>query len=137
LKPTVLIDTGPLVALLDRSDHQHQRCQAALANLRFPFATTWPVLTEAAWLLRSHVAYVGRLLQLVGDGHVEAVHLDIDAARSIGLFLAKYADQSPQLADASLVHLAERLNIDSVFTFDRRDFSVYQTTTGRTLQIVP
>jgi hypothetical protein len=125
------------VALLDRSDGEHERCQSALANLRLPFVTTWPVLTEAAWLLRADAQHVVRLLQLVAEGHVEMVHMDIKAAKWIADFYLKYADQTPQLADASLMYLAERLNIDSVFTLDRRDFSIYRTSAGKALQIVP
>jgi len=137
LSTPILIDTGPLVALLDRSDAEHERCKAALADLRLPLMTTWPVLTEAAWLLRARAEYVVRLLQLVSDGFVEVIHLDVDSARLISEFMDKYADQSPQLADASLVHLADRLGIDTVFTLDHRDFSVYRTATGRPMRIVP
>ena len=52
-------------------------------------------------------------------------------------FYTQYADQSPQLADASLVYVAETLRIDAVFTLDQRDFSIYRTSDGRVLRIVP
>jgi predicted nucleic acid-binding protein len=137
LNPSILVDTGPLVALLDRSDAEHDRCTSALANLRLPFATTWPVITEAAWLLRARSDHVVRLLQLVTEGHVDVFHLDAESTLWMASFINKYADQSPQLADASLVHLAERLDINSIFTLDKRDFSIYRTTAGHALDILP
>ena len=94
-------------------------------------------MTEAAWLLRAHSQYVSRLLQYVADGHVEVIHLDVESAQWMAGFFTKYADQPAQLADASLVYLAEHLGIDRVFTLDRRDFSIYRTTEGRALRVVP
>ncbi|HEY6299432.1 MAG TPA: hypothetical protein VIW95_07300, partial [Candidatus Binatus sp.] len=51
--PTVLVDAGPLVALIDRSDNVHQRCVDALATLGDPLGTVWPAFTEAMYLVRA------------------------------------------------------------------------------------
>jgi len=137
LNDSVLVDTGPLVALLDRSDSEHERCKSALANLHLPLTTTWAVITEAAWLLRADGRHIRQLLDLICDGHVQVVHLDRNETTAIKNFIVTYADQSPQLADASLMYLAEALGITTVFTLDRRDFSVYRTSSGNAVQITP
>lgn len=136
MKP-VLVDTGPLVALIRKSDRDHARCAAYAGELRTPLLTTWPVITEAAWLLRANPKEVDALLKLVSDGYVAVDPLDPAAVEWIRAFYAKYADLGPQLADATLVYLAETLQISDVFTLDRRDFSVYRLTSGETLRIHP
>jgi predicted nucleic acid-binding protein len=55
----------------------------------------------------------------------------------IATFMRRYRRFKPQLADAALIHLAERENLDVIFTLDRRDFSVYRLSSGRSLQILP
>jgi hypothetical protein len=52
-------------------------------------------------------------------------------------FLQKYANQSPQLADASLMYVAETENIVTFFTLDRRDFSVYRLSGNKLPTLLP
>lgn len=132
-----LVDTGPLVALIRKSDRDHDRCSQFAANVLSPLLTTWTVITEAAWLLRNDDRDVDALLQMVGDGMVSIDPLEPQAAEWIRQFNRKYADQSPQLADASLMYLADTLNLETIFTLDYRDFSVYRLENGRTLHIRP
>ena len=68
---------------------------------------------------------------------VKLVELDETALPWIIAFMERYASAGAQMADAALMYLAEREGIDTVFTLDRRDFSVYRTTDGRALEIVP
>lgn len=67
----VLLDTGPLVAILNRDDSQHERCVEALKAIRPPLLTSWPVLTEAAWLLRNHHDLLAGLYSLAARGVFE------------------------------------------------------------------
>jgi uncharacterized protein len=133
----VLVDTGPLVAILFARDEHHERCNRALESIRPPMLTCWPVLTEAAWLLRREPSAVERLLSTVREGWLELLPLEASAAAPISRVLEKYRDLDPQLADAALVHLAERERIETIFTLDRRDFSVYRIGGRRRLRIVP
>lgn len=133
----VLVDTGPLVAILSKSDDHHQRCVEALRDLPGPLFSCWPVITEAAWLLRHDSRAVQQLLRSLFLGFVEILPLSSLEAKEIAEIMKKYASLQPQLADAALVYLAKRDGIDTIFTLDRRDFSVYRSGRKRPLRIVP
>ena len=68
---------------------------------------------------------------LVQCGSVRVVELDAAALDWIIAFLERYASLGAQMADAAVMYIAEREGIDTVFTLDRPDFSVYRTTDGR------
>lgn len=133
----VLVDAGPLVALLSKSQQHHHLCRTVFATLRSPLFTCWPVLTEAAYLLRRHPAEVRSLLSSTANGFLQIVPLSKADVPAINTILAKYEDQSFQLADVALMHLASRERIEYVFTLDRRDFSVYRRSDGKSLHILP
>jgi uncharacterized protein len=133
----ILIDTGPLVAILSESDQHHQRCVAELATLRPPLYTCWPVVTEAQWLLRRDPKAVAGLFRAFESSLLALLPMDETAMPWIAGFLHRYAKIEPDLADAALVYLAEREGIDTVFTVDRRDFSIYRYAKNRRLKIIP
>ncbi len=141
MKRRVLVDTGPLVAILSRVDQHHAACVKALHQLPGPLFSCWPVITEAAWLLRSHPSAVQQLLRSCSSGKpsgfLELLPLAGTEASAIAEVMREYEDVGPQLADAALVYLAEREGIDTVFTLDRRDFGIYRSTTKRWFRIVP
>lgn len=123
----VLIDTGPLVALFDPSDRQRGRCRAALESLRdWRRLTTLAVITEATFLLDFEARAQQGLLSFVAAGGVELAELSgADVSRAAAL-MERYGDLPMDVADATLVVLAERLSVQRVFTLDRKDFSVYR-----------
>jgi uncharacterized protein len=133
----VLVDTGPLVAILSRADEYHEVCVEALRHLPGPLFSCWPVITEAAWLLRAYPAAVQKLLRSLHSGFVELLPLTSLEAKGVADIMKKYANLRPQLADATLVYLAGRDRIDTVFTLDHRDFEVYRVAGGRSLHIIP
>jgi len=71
----ILVDTGPLVAILSREDAHHEECVEALRELTGPLYTCWPVITEAAWLLRHSTRAVRQLLNSVDGGFLELLPL--------------------------------------------------------------
>ncbi len=133
----VLVDTGPLVAIMSRADQHHKACVAALHDLPGPLFSCWPVITEAAWLLRGHRGAVQQLLDSISGGFLELLPIQSDEAAEIGKVMEKYRNIRPQLADAALVYLAERDGFDVIFTLDRRDFSVYHASRKRAFRIIP
>jgi predicted nucleic acid-binding protein len=133
----VLVDTGPLVASLSEEDQHHEICVAALKELSTPLLTCWPVITEAAWLLRNDPEAVDRLLQSVSKGFLQVLPVIGGEADKIAKLLSRYRNLRPQIADAMLVYLAHRENIRTIFTLDRRDFSVYRTAKKLPFRLVP
>lgn len=133
----VLVDAGPLVALLSERDAAHAICTAVTQRLPRPLFTTWLVLAEAAWLLRRTSEGPLRLLNLVEERVITCPDLDDLAPTWMASCLQKYCDLQPQLADVSLVYLAERDGISTVFTLDRRDFSVYRIKQNQPLDLLP
>jgi predicted nucleic acid-binding protein len=133
----VLVDTGPLVALFDSSDREHDACEAELGRLaRARLVTTMAVLTEATFLLSFAKAAQRAVLDFVAAGAIELPELgQADVGRAATL-MAKYHDLPMDFADATLVVLAERLGTTRVFTLDRRDFRMYRS--GRkAFRIIP
>ncbi|MBX9787445.1 MAG: PIN domain-containing protein [Pirellulales bacterium] len=133
----MLVDAGPLVALLSDADAAHVSCTTTAQTLRLPMLTTWLVLAEAAWLLRRAPEGVERLLQLLSGGVIVCPAFDEHAPDWMVSCLRKYASLRPQLADVSLLYLAEREGIATVFTLDRRDFTVFRGDGGKAFNLVP
>ncbi|HKM55209.1 MAG TPA: PIN domain-containing protein [Isosphaeraceae bacterium] len=133
----VLVDTGPLVAIFSEDDSQHQRCSAALKTLRPPLFTCWPVIAEAAWLLRQRPQSFYQLFDGFESGVFSLLPLDADDLPAIAAIMRRYEDAGLQLADAALAYLAERENIRTVFTLDRRDFSIIRLKHNRALTLLP
>jgi predicted nucleic acid-binding protein len=133
----VLADTGPIVAILSRRDQYHRPCVEALRDLPGPLFTCWPVVTEAAWLVRNDPNAVQQLLASLDSGFLELLPLTTADAKPLASILKKYGDIGIQLADAALVHLAGREGLDTIFTLDQREFSVYRLPKGRAFRVVP
>jgi len=131
----VLVDTGPLVAILLRTDEHHESCVNTLRSIPGPLFSCWPVITEAAWLLRADQRSVLQLLRSISEGFL--VLLPLTDSDAIAEVMSKYREMQPQLADAALVHLAQREGINTIFTLDRRDFAVYRNSQKRSFRILP
>jgi predicted nucleic acid-binding protein len=133
----ILVDTGPLVAILSPKDEYHDACVKALQDMPGPLLSCWPVITEAVWLLRKSPRAVRRLLQSIDGRFLELLPLAGAEAGDIAALMARYEDIHPQLADAALVYLASREKIETIFTLDRRDFNIYRSGRRSTFRIVP
>lgn len=121
----VLIDTGPVVALLCRQEKHHVWVLEHLARLAPPLLTCEAVLAEADHLIRRTGRSGGLVIELVNRG-VLAIGLDVEReARSISKLQTKYRDQSASLADACLVRMTEIHGSSRVMTFDG-DFRIYR-----------
>jgi uncharacterized protein len=133
----ILTDTGPMVGLFSEDDQHHRRCRDALPAITPPLFTCWPVLTEAAWLLRKRPDTLHKLFGSFDDGFFALLPLDASDLPAIASLMRRYASIGLQFADAALAHLAERENIRTVFTTDRRDFSIIRLKRNRVLRLIP
>jgi predicted nucleic acid-binding protein len=133
----ILVDTGPLVAILSREDAHHAACVRALKDMPGPLLSCWPVITEAAWLLRASPQAIQQLLRSIDGSFLELLPLAGAEARAIALLMKRYDDIRPQLADIALVYLAHREKIETIFTLDQRDFSIYRSGRRNAFRILP
>jgi predicted nucleic acid-binding protein len=122
----ILIDAGPLIALVDAGDQHHAKCVAALKSLREPLATIWPPFVEAMYLLSDLPAAQNAIWEMLERGAIALLPLDSKDFPRIRELMRKYANRRMDLADAALLHVAEREGLRKIFTIDRRDFSVYR-----------
>lgn len=131
-------DTGALIALINRSDSAHAACTAVLRNLPKPLVTTWPCVAESMYLLGSVGGYLfqeklWRLLEMTPI----AIHVTSPAETArMRALMAQYQKTPMDLADASLVAMAETLDSRRIFTIDS-DFLVYRLASGRALRMFP
>lgn len=124
----ILADTGFWLALAARNDKHHASAKAALERLQERLVTTWPVLTETCHLLANRVGVDSQLafLRSARDGAFDLFALtDAHLLRACAL-MEKYRDLPMDLADASLVILAEELGTGRILSTDVRDFKSYR-----------
>lgn len=139
LKEAVLIDTGPLVAIVDEDETHHQSCLSALKKLprRSRLLTTAPVLTEAFYLLSDVAHGQDRLFELIDALRLSISPLSTDHLERVRKLMNRYHDLPMDFADAVLVAIAEELKIKTVLTLDRRGFQVYKPDHVKRLNILP
>jgi hypothetical protein len=133
----ILVDAGPLVAIVDADDQHHAECVAALEGVREPLATVWPPIVEAMYLLADLPKAREALWQMLERGGVQLLSLDITDAPRMREFMDKYANRPMDLADAALLRVAEREGVRKIFTVDRRDFLVYRLNNRTRLTLLP
>ena len=133
----LLLDTGALVSLLDRSQTHHQKCRRVFADWRGPVVSTEAVLTETTHLLAGVRGGRAACVDFFLSGGALLVPSTATSLQRVRKLLDKYADRPMDFADATLVALAEELDCSSVFTTDRTDFSVYRVRGRKPFRLVP
>ena len=131
----VLLDTGCIVALLDRSETHHEACARSVSDANFPLVTCEPVIAEACYLLRTLRGAADAVLENVGRG-VFSIPFRIDQSTpSLRALMKKYAQVPMDLADACLVHLATELGAGRILTLDS-DFRSYRWGKNRPFELL-
>ena len=133
-----LCDASALIALINQSDANHQRCVDILPQLLAPLLTTWSCFTEAMYLLGHYGGWSAQqeLWGYVADQILLLHHNNVEEQERMRSLMEQYRDIPMDLADASLVATAETLNQRRIFTLDR-DFHIYRFRGNQSFEVVP
>jgi len=132
-----LIDTGAILALLDSADRWHRVCVDAFQQLRLPLLTSEAVLTELFHLVGDSRKEVEAAWKFVRSGALQLGAIESSELPHLHALMSRYADRPMDFADATLVHLAKRESLPTVFTVDYADFDTYRIEGRRKFRILP
>ena len=131
----VLLDTGAIVAALDRSEHHHEACRAVLESMRRPLVTCEAVIAEACYLLRNLPGAPEAVLENIEQGVFQIPLQIAPSAAAIRRIMRKYANRKIDLADACLIHMANELKTGDILTLDH-DFEFYRWGAKRSFELL-
>ena len=132
-----LIDTGAILALLDRTDRWHRICVEAFQQLRLPLVTSEAVLTELFHLVGNSRREMETAWKFIRSGAIRLAAIEDSELPEIQTLMSRYWDRPMDFADATLVYLARREGLSSVFTVDRSGFSTYRIDGRKRFRILP
>jgi predicted nucleic acid-binding protein len=132
-----LIDTGAILALLDRTDRWHAICVEAFQQLRLPLLTSQAVLTELFHLVGDHRKEMESSWKFVRSGALLLATIADSELPEIHALMSRYRDRPMDFADATLVYLARREGLSTVFTVDHADFETYRIDGRRKFRVLP
>ena len=132
-----LVDTGPLVAYLNRRDEAHESVKQFLRQLKGHLATTNAVISEVMYFVSEHSSGPFSFAQflLASRMHISDMCQPTQVHEAVGL-MSRYSDIPMDFADATLVLLGDAMGTTDILTLDRRGFSTYRTAKGKTFHIV-
>ena len=137
MRSSVLLDTGPIIAILDRDEKWHHACLAIAKSLPAPLLTSEAVLTEVFHFVGDRADQIDTAWQFLRSGVIAVAPIGEEAWPELHALMLKYADRPMDYADATLVYLAEKESINTVFTIDFSDFQTYRIGGNRKFRIVP
>lgn len=132
-----LIDTGAILALLDRNDRWHQACIDVFGQMRLPLLTSEAVLTELFHLVGDNTREVRASWKFVRSGALTISAMTDADLPSVDALMQQYKDRPMDFADATLVRIAERESLSLILTIDHNDFETYRIHGRRRFRIVP
>ena len=130
-----LLDTGVIVALLDRDERHHLQCVDVVSDIVGPFVTCEAVIAESCYLLRRTHGAPGAVIKNVANGVFQMPFRLVDRAASVEKLLKKYSDVPMDFADACLVDLADQLDTGQILTLDS-DFEIYRWRSRRRFELM-
>ncbi|MBP0020976.1 MAG: PIN domain-containing protein [Cyanobacteria bacterium SBLK] len=135
MKQSILIDTGPLVALISRRESYHKWVTQQVANLPYPFLTCEAVITEACFLL--HDVYNGEdtVMEFVSTGNIQIPFQLTAESESIRVLMKRYQNVPMSFADACLVRMSELIKGSCILTLDS-DFRVYRKNRNEAIDLI-
>jgi hypothetical protein len=132
-----LIDTGAILALLDRTDRWHAICVETFNQLLLPLVTSEAVLTELCHLVGDSRHEMEAAWKFIRSGAIVLATIKDSELPHLHALMVRYADRPMDFADASLVYLAKRESLSTVFTVDHADFNTYRIEGRRRFRVLP
>jgi uncharacterized protein len=126
-----------MLALLDRADRWHGACVEAFRSLRQPLLTSEATLTELFHLVGTDRKAMEAAWTFVRSGAIELALIGDDELSAIHALMSQYWDRPMDFADATLVHLAGREGLSTIFTVDHADFETYRIDGRKRFRVVP
>jgi hypothetical protein len=133
----VILDTGPWVALIDRSESRYTECVQWLKNFSGRLYSTEAVLTEVLYILNFSITAQCAALDFVLESVVEIVPSNTESLKKTKNLMKKYADLPMDFADATIVCLATQTGMQNIVTFDKKDFAIYKLPKKKSFTIMP
>ncbi|MEA3229069.1 MAG: PIN domain-containing protein [Campylobacterota bacterium] len=121
-----IIDSGPIIALFDKSDKYHYQVLAFLKKFKGNLVTSWAVITEVSHMLDFHLKVQIDFLKWIEIGGIEIYNISQDEIANIRVMMEKYLDIPMDLADATLMYIADKEYIKNIVSIDS-DFDIYRT----------
>ncbi len=137
MRAKALIDTGAILALLDRDDRWHHPCVDIFSSFRLPLFTSAAVLTELFHLIGDSHHEMSAAWSLLNADVVSMLSIDDGDKNALETLMKKYHDRPMDFADATLVYLARRESLTSIFTINHNDFETYRIEGRRKFRILP
>ena len=132
-----LIDTGAIIAVLDRADTWHHVCSEAYFSLPYPLLTSEAVLTEVFHLIDFTRVAMEAVWDFISSGVVNVSAITHNELPAVHALMTRYADRPMDFADATLVYLARRESLSTILTVDQADFATYRIEGKRAFRVLP
>ena len=132
-----LVDTGGILALLDRNDRWHEACVQAFRNVRLPLLTSEAVLTELFHLVGDQWREVDAAWKFVRSGALALGAISDGELPALNALMTAYRDRPMDFAGATIVHLARRESLSLILTVDHDDFETYRIEGRKSFRIIP
>ena len=132
-----VLDTGPWVALIDRSEGRHKDCVQWLKNFSGLLYSTEAVLTEVLYLLNFSITAQTAAMDFIIESILEIIPLDIESTKKCKKLMQKHSDLPMDYADATIVCAAIDTGIQNIVTFDQKDFNIYQFHRNKSFSLIP
>lgn len=137
MRGSALLDSGAILAILNRQDRWHVLCTEEFSHLRKPLLTSVAVLTEVLYMVSSYSHRVNAAWDFIRSGTLTLGAITDSDLPALSQLMHQYRDRPMDFADATLVHLAERESLTTILTVDFSDFQTYRIAGRRRFRILP
>ena len=137
MRAAALVDTGAILALVDQTDRWHAICSEQFQRLSLPLLTSEAVLTELFHLARRDRGGNEAVWTFIRSGAVRLAEIQDSELQHLHVLMSRYGDRPMDFADATLVYLAKREALSTIFTVDHADFETYRIDGRRRFRVLP